>query len=328
MAGNQPDARCEFALSRSLQQLVFSNIITEPLGGRWQECFEGAFLQEYFKQLQLLLGDDFRRWTFHLLHHNLAVLPLRLPSCGKGHVLIWFSDESSGPADDAAGSFEFVFKCYALPRPCSSNVYPFPLFGCSAVLSQRPLPIEERNHDVFFSGNLNRNRVGLFLRLAFPALDLFPALPLGTRTQRCLAATCRLLNASRLPRASLPSSFIQFNHGFARGLTPNDYASQLARAKICLCPPGFITNETMRHFEAMRLGCVVVSANLPPSPYYSGSPIIQRPGWRGIRSTIKSLLQDHQRLVQIAYETHAWWVEHCSPSGAAKRTAAILTKST
>jgi hypothetical protein len=324
LADNQPDARCEFGLTQSLQQLVFSNIVTEPIGGLWQECFEGAFLQEYFEQLQLLLGDDFRGWKFHLLHHNLAVLPLKLPSFGKGHVLIWFSDESSGPADDAARKFEYVFKCYALPKPCSSNVYPFPLFGCSAVLGQRPLPIADRKHDVFFSGNLNRNRVGLFLRLTFPAFDQLPSIPLGTRTQRCLAAACRLLNALRLRQASLASSFIQFNHGFARGLPPKDYAAQLARAKICLCPPGFITNETIRHFEAMSLGCVVLSELLPPSPFYQGSPIFQFPGWRGVRQKIISLLHDQQQLAQVSSNTQAWWREYCSPKAAARQTATVL----
>jgi hypothetical protein len=284
---------------------------------------------DYFDCLRALIGDDaFFEWTFHVLHHNLAVRPVELPFYGKGHALLWLSDESSAPPDDAAEKFEHVFKCYSLPDSYPSNAHPFPLFGSSDVLGQHPLPIEERTYDVFFSGNLNRNRAGLFLRLTFPALDQLPSLPLGANTQRCLAAICRLLNASRLCRASLPSSFIQFNHGFARGLTPKDYTFHLARAKICLCPPGFITNETMRHFEAMRLGCVVVSENLPPSPFYSGSPIIQRPGWRGIRGAIKTLLQDHQRLVQISSETQAWWIEHCSPNSAAKRTAAVLKNST
>ncbi len=306
---------------------MFSNVATEPTGGNWRGGFEAAHLEEYFQHLSVFLGEGFRKWTFHLLHHNLAVRPLQLPCFGKGHVLIWFSDESSGPADDAAAKFEHVFKCYALPDPCPINVHAFPLFGASAVLHTDLIEFDRRDYQVFFSGNLNRQRAPLFLRLKFPTLDILPSSTLGT------AATCSLSLFSKGLRAishdihSLPSSFIRFNGGFATGLTRREYAEVLAKSKICLCPPGFITNETMRHFEAMKLGCVVVSKTLPVSPYYTNSPIIQLDNWRGIHKILTSLIADNNRLHSIASATRDWWEKTCSPLSAARETAHILTKS-
>lgn len=306
---------------------MFSNIVTEPTGGEWLHCFEGGFLRAYFEQLQFQLGDDFTRWTFHLLHHNLAVRPLELPTFGKGHVLIWFSDESGGATDYAASKFEHVFKCYSLPEQSRRNVHPFPLFGASAVLQREPLFFEKRDIQVFFSGNLNRQRAELFLRLRFPVLDSFPLLTGGRFSSYTVATLSKCLQAMWSRDYAAFSSFIRFNSGFATGLTREEYADTLARSQICLCPAGFITTETMRHFEAMRLGCVVISETLPPSPYYSGSPIIQLQQWRGVGKLLKTLLPAKDLLASNSSATYEWWLRKCSPSAVAHQTAKILRSS-
>jgi hypothetical protein len=298
-----------------------------PPGGRWQASFEGDFLQSYFAALKLLLGEDFHRWTFHLLHHNLAVRPLELPLLGKGHVLMWFSDESSGPADDAASKFEYVFKSYALTSARPRNVHHFPLFGASAVLHKNLVEFDRRDYQVFFSGNLNRQRAELFFRLKFPILDALPSFTLGRVGARTLALLGKCLRKTSPTVHSFSSSFIQFNGGFATGLTRHEYADVLARSKICLCPSGFITRETMRHFEAMKLGCVVISESLPSSPYYTASPIVQIAKWRGIRKVLGALLSNPDRMREISFATQAWWRKVCSPASAAQATAQVLKHS-
>ena len=306
---------------------MFSNVVTEPTGGNWRDCFEGAALEEYFQHLRTFLSRDFRRWTFHVLHHNLAVRTLQLPCCGKGHVLIWFSDESSGSADDAATKFEHVFKCYALPDRCPANVHPFPLFGASAVLHKNLIEFDRRDYQVFFSGNLNRQRAPLFLRLKFPILDILPPFTLGRTAASSLSLLSKSLRTIFNDIHSIPSSFIRFNGGFATGLTRREYADVLASSKICLCPSGFITHETMRHFEAMKLGCVVISEALPASPYYTGSPIIQVKSWQGIHKAIRALLASPDELRERALATQEWWRGKCSPSSVAHATALVLKNS-
>jgi hypothetical protein len=303
------------------------NIRTIPDGHHWQACFEGAYLKSYFGELQLLLGADFHKWSFHILHHNLANRPVELPFLGKGHVLLWFSDESCGSANEASEKFQHVFKCYALSSHTPHNVYPFPLFGASAVLQIDPIDFEDRGCEVFFSGNLNRQRAELFIRLRFPILDTFPLFAMGQTSKYTLSVFSKCLNAAWPISHASSSSFIQFNSGFATGLTHEQYADTLAKSKICLCPAGFITKETMRHFEAMRLGCVVVSETLPSSPYYTASPIIQLQRWRGISKTIKALLSAKDLLAQTSSATYLWWLRNCSPTAMADQTAKILRNS-
>jgi hypothetical protein len=307
--------------------VLMENITKLPSGGDWTGSFEGAWLQEYFSGLKDIIGGAFERWTFHVLHHNCELEPVSLRHHGKGHVLIWLGDESSSPGEDVAGKFEHVFKSYALPEHRPPNVHPLPLFGSAAVLSETGLPFEQRRTQVFFSGNLNRNRAGLFWRFMFPAIDNVRMPSPSIRVRRFFSMLTKAAARFVHPTPTLPSSCISFNRGFRTGLSESEYAHQLADTMVCLCPPGFITNETIRHFEAMSMGCVVVSKRLPPSCYYDESPIIQIDDWQGILARLRNLLQDSSNLKAVSMATRSWWREHCSPSAAAIQTAGILRAS-
>lgn len=303
---------------------MYTNVHTEPVGANWSSCFEGAFLQQYFDSLSHKIGRSFHDWHFHVLHHNEAVRPLKLSYYGKRHVLIWLSDESSSSGSEAADKFEHVFKSYALPATRPPNVHPFPLFGSAAVLSEPAIPFAQRRNHVFFSGNLNRNRVGLFWRFTIPCLDNVRLPRTGIWMRRFVSMITKVAARFIHPQLAIAGSHIRFNPGFRTGLSEADYARELARTMICLCPPGFITNETIRHFEAMSMGCVVVSQRLPRSIYYEASPIIQLDDWRGILKTLHNLLKDMEHLQTTSEATRMWWRERCSPAAAAAQTADIL----
>ena len=303
------------------------NITKLPLGREWNTCFEGAWLQEYFTALKNEMGPGFDRWHFHVLLHNKAIKPITFANYGKGHVLIWLSDESSSSGADAASTFEHVFKSYALPEDPPQNVHSFPLFGSAAVLNESGNPFDQRINKVFFSGNLNRNRSELYWRFMFPSLDNvplhFPSILLHRFSAMLAKASSRFIHPKKIPAGY----HIRFNPGFRTGLSEAEYAHQLANTMICLCPPGFITSETIRHFEAMRMGCVIVSKKLPSSCYYNGSPIIQVEDWQGILGLLRTLLQDSARLREVSEATSAWWRERCSPISAALETSKFLQPS-
>lgn len=299
-------------------------IRTIPQEQDWHICFESAFLEDYFSRLESMLGPRSDDWQFDILHHNSTNGAPTLPEGGKDRVLLWFSDESSGSAAAAASRYQHVFKSYALADEKLPNVHPFPIFGAAAVCRRPQTPWERRRISVFFSGNLNANRLDLFLRLRFPALDRLPTIWLGAFLNRALARACKTLALNKYSLSPVGDAFVRFTDEFGSGMARNEYAGHLADSKIVLCPAGFISMETMRHFEAMSLGCVVLSCKLPESPFYSDSPILQLSSWLGIRKRICELLNDERQLGSSSSATLAWWDNHCSPTSAAHQTASVL----
>jgi hypothetical protein len=300
-------------------------IRTIPQEQDWHICFESAFLEDYFSLLESMLGPRSDDWQFDILHHNSTNGAPTLPEGGKDRVLLWFSDESSGSAAAAASRYQHVFKSYALADEKLLNVHPFPIFGAAAVCRRPQTPWERRRISVFFSGNLNANRLDLFLRLRFPVLDRLPKIWRGAFINRALARACKTFALNKHFLSPVENAFLVFTDKFGSGMAREEYARCLADSKIVLCPAGFISAETMRHFEALSLGCVVLSCALPNSPFYSGSPILQRSNWRGVYKTVSELLLDEHKLENISSASSAWWHLHCSPEAAARNTAAVLT---
>jgi len=301
-------------------------IRTIPQQEDWHTCFESAFLEDYFDQLELLLGSRADNWQFDILHHNSLTSVPALPEGERNRVLLWFSDEASGSAFAAATRYQHVFKSYALDDERLPNVYPFPIFGAAEVRRQPLIPWQQRKIGVFFSGNLNANRLDLFLRLRFPVLDLLPTIWLGAFFNRALARACKTFALNKHSLSPAGDAFLRFTDEFGSGMARDKYARQLADSKIVLCPAGFISMETMRHFEAMSLGCVVLSCKLPESPFYSNSPILQLPSWRGISRTVSNLLQDEYKLERLSSASRTWWQKYCSPEAAAEETAKVLNR--
>ena len=124
---------------------------------------------------------------------------------------------------------------------------------------------------------------------------------------------------------AIPGGLIAVTEWFGKGLPPEEYAQTLANTKIALCPPGFVSHETIRHWEALRLGCVVISAPLPANRFYEGSPIIQLEDWSSLRPLLTDLLGDPARLRGLHVATVEWWKSRCSEKAVAEYMANLLT---
>jgi len=177
--------------------------------------------------------------------------------------------------------------------------------------------------DLFFSGYLNRNRIDLYKQFRpirwLPKRDLIGRYP-RELARRLVEKVC----PERCFDDVFPASSIRFTEWFGKGLEPAVYARTLADTKIALCPPGFVSNETIRHWEAMRLGCVVISAPLPPNRFYKDSPIIQLQDWSELKPLLSRLLANPAELYELHAKTVAWWHNRCSESAVAESMAAIL----
>lgn len=308
-------------------RLNFSNVYNGVPSEDVFDCLEGAYLHDFFVTLRERMGSKFDHWRFLVIHHNRKYGSPSLPVSGKDVVLIWLSDESGHVPIELRESFKLILKSYWPHKEPVDNIHPFPLCGCSEVLHTPPKPFAERQISVFFLGNLNANRLDFYRQFnwlrSVPPFDL-RSYPLRLALLKVLKAT--KVNYNRDFSGSFTDSFIRFTGGFRQGLKPNEYAIKLADTKIALCPPGFHSAETIRHFEAMRMGCVVVSAPLPPNPFYDDSPVVHLRSWRDLHSSIDALLPDQKRLLMLSEQTTMWWEAKCSPAALANKTDMLLNK--
>jgi hypothetical protein len=125
---------------------------------------------------------------------------------------------------------------------------------------------------------------------------------------------------------AVPGGRIAFTEWFGKGLQPDEYAKALANTKISICPPGFVNSETIRHWEAMRLGCVVISAPLPPIRFYKDSPIIQLQDWSELMPLLQDLLSNPEKLRLRHEATVDWWQQKCSEDAIADYIASVMTR--
>ena len=313
-------------MTEVIQKSPFPPNIVDSLGAPLEAHGETVFLQRIFAALQSKLGDDFERFTF-VIHRRVfgefAGKPIRLDPGGPNRVLIVIADEREVFPCEEFSSYQAVFRAYGAPAGGDSKIHPFPVGYLNAAGQAEPIDFEKRRNSVFFSGYLNRNRLDLYKQ--FRPVWWLPKRNLKNRYVKEIArrAVEKLTTERNFPDA-IPDGHIAFTEWFGKGLAPEEYARTLADTKIAICPPGFESHETIRHWEAMRLGCVVISAPLPPNRFYQNSPIIQLTDW----SQLKPLLADFQanpdKLLRHHQATVDWWRDVCSEAAVAESMARIL----
>jgi len=306
---------------------VFKNVLHDELGIEWEQLLEATYLGLFFESLREQMGESFEQFRFVIINKNSRWTRIDPPIRGKDVVLLWLGDEEGTIPYELSGNFRLILKSYWPISESVGNMHPFPLCGSSAVLRTDLIPFNQRKTGVFFSGNLNAHRVDFYRQ--FIPWGRFPPGNLPLLARKLIARGLGTKPGRLLPRdfsASFPHSAIRFTGGFAQGYPPGEFASRLADARIAICPPGFISSETIRHFEAMSMGCVVISAPLPRNLFYRGSPVIELENWQLLHTFILNLLEMPEKMESISRQTKIWWNEYCSPEAMAKKTAPLLVR--
>jgi hypothetical protein len=225
-------------------------------------------------------------------------------------VFIYLSDDSGKVPSELLRQKNLVFKCHTGETE-KENLHHFPIGFPNYKIEEKK--VEESSNDrylnVFFAGNLNNRRLALHGELIGTVLPYsiyqwFAKRGEGPRTDLSF---------------TIPDSIIQFNREWAGGMQPSEYQQTMRRSKIALCPPGFLSNETFRHFEALRAGCAVISERLPPSnPFYQTSAIIQVDSAREMVARARELLSNEGRLKHLMQLSRRWWERKCSPEAVAE----------
>lgn len=219
----------------------------------------------------------------------------------KKKVLIWIGEESGQlPPKQIVSIYDVIFKSYMKSDLNMSKVYALPLITPKIPLVDF-VPFEKRKYNVFYSGNLNKNRVSLYLSLN---PNLFWGEKFASRFYKIKGGTKLfnlLYNGKEYDFSYLfENSILKFNNGFYTGFSRDEYINITANSKIILSPKGFASPECFRLYEAMKYGCVVITEVLPIVSFYENIPVLQVSNWNDVHALIKSILSNKAYLNEIS----------------------------
>lgn len=292
---------------------------------------EHLFYTRLFDEIREQMGPAFEKWNFTLHYRHWSEArgkvfePLYFKK-GERNVLFLLGDEHERFPIEATTDFDIVFRQYMEHSERDHRFHEFPVAYHEAAGRADSVPFRERKIDLFFSGYRNRNRVDLYKQ--FRKIWWLPSKNLPGRYARELAR--RMVDkfcSERDFSSRYPSSIIRFTEWFGKGLAPDEYAATLSNTRVAVCPPGFISSETIRHWEAMRLGCIILSAPLPDNVFYKGSPIVIVEDWSNFHRIYQELSGNPERLLEVHRATCDWWRNVCCERAVAAHVRGILEKS-
>lgn len=210
------------------------------------------------------------------------------------NILFWIGDEEGNiPSDKTFQKFDFIFKVHLKDKDAirtenginvyRKGLYHFPLLTIDDVPELPVLSFENRKYDLYYCGNLNKNRIPFYL-----SLKKKPQIKeriTNFLLQNNLRGGDRMFNLCFGGKTFdfsdvYKNSYIKFYSGFNNGDNYTTYAHFLQESKIVLSPKGFHSTECFRFYEAMRQGCIVITEELPHVECYKDAPCISVKSWK------------------------------------------------
>jgi hypothetical protein len=274
----------------------------------FEELCEIEYLEGILKHLADIMGEEFKELDFVIYSANNTQGPNK-PAHPEKTVLLYISDETMRVPHHLKPHFKAIFKCY-IPVDRDENVFAMPLGYLKGRYAAQVPKMTDRNTNVFFSGNLNENRFPLYQHF-----NLFRFIPTWFFTRLYYRMKTKLkFNYS----SYFPNSYINFTHGFNSGLSKEEYNRYLYDSKFIICPKGFTSAETFRHYEALLAGAVILSEPLPDVFYYRGGPFIQLKSWGEMDKVVNDLIKKPEELQTLQDSAREWWEQKCSEKAVAK----------
>lgn len=272
------------------------------------------FIRRFIPLLAGKMGDHFHEYQFDIAspHYSTST-----PCSSSRKVVFFFGEEKPETPGWLKRDYHIIFRQY-LDQQDSSNIFPMPLGIDNETPEETLREMSNREIDIFFSGNMNAHRI-----------DLYRALLKKNRAfnsflwKRFLASRYR----KKMPQniyLDLPNTFILFTDGFFKGLSSSDYLSMLCNSVCVICPQGYISADTMRHYEAMKFGCIALSTAIPNNDLYRNSPHIFLKGWEEMAQVAECLCGQPLELERMHRAAREWWRETGSEAGFAEYAAAKI----
>lgn len=286
-----------------LDNIFLDNISHEE----WNIYNEKFFIENFFNELKNILNSKFDLYNFYIFsNQNLEFPNSFYIDSNRLKVLIYLSQESGEDPLNLSANYFAIFKCYLKLKPSRDNIFNFPIGYVSGIPNLPIKPIAERDIDVFFIGNLNKNRLNFYKSL-HPIYRHFPLFVVYLFFLISKFPFLNFLFNLRKFEISNLKSYILFTKSFKSGLKLSEYAEYIFNSKLVICPKGFVNIETFRHYEAMRAGSIVISEALPCNPFYDGAPYISLNDFRSLEMDIKLLLSDCDSLLRLQQASLAWY---------------------
>ncbi|WP_270530549.1 hypothetical protein [Phocaeicola plebeius] len=289
------------------------------------------YIKEVLNELSSIL-PKFYSYKIYFLCATAGIIPHSIKDPYKKKILIQWEDQlGTEPSKEIMNSFLCVFKTHLRKKSETfKNLYSYPL-GIPYKIKELPIiPINERKYDIFYSGNLNKNRYNFFSSLVYlkPSLSkliILPVLYIASKfeyntklrnTALRLKSLAFKINATNFDSV-FKKSIIKFTRSFEAGFSPEQYAEILSQSKIVLSPKGFFNTECFRFYEALRQGCIVITEKLPETDYYNNKYYIEVESWRNIDKIINSLLDNNEKMEEMSAQSLEYYQKELSPKGVA-----------
>lgn len=223
-------------------------------------------------------------------------------------ILIFHSNEYSFDVNNLEQDFFLILKTYCTNEQVNNNVLPMPLGYINGCEITNEIPFNERRYNYTFIGNLNKNRIELLISLTW-----FKYLP------RSIA--CRLLNIKRISEYLVDhcekkhlkkNSFIKFFNKFKGEIPQNEYSKIISNSKIVICPKGFASTETFRHYESLMAGAIIITEPLPNHFFYDSSSVISIDSWKNLEKLLEDILKNPVKLNTLNTESIKLFQNHNS----------------
>lgn len=306
----------------------------------WEKVYMQTYVKGLLQELSVSM-KDFNSYKFYFLHATEGITPDSINDKYEKKILIQTGDQlGNEPNAKVMKSFFFVFKTHLrFQTDKYKNLAPYPL-GLPSNTPLLPIKkITDRKYDIFYSGNINNNRLDFYKallhyqphNLKWRIAKFLIYILKQSNKYECLRnlslkvkGTLFRINCNKFDNI-FPNSYIRFTRAFQAGLNINEYAQMLADSKIILSPKGFFNTECFRLYEALRQGCIVITEAQPKnSKFYDNKYYIEVEDWNNIGEIITKLLQDKSKLQSMSDMGVKYYNEHLSPKGAAHYVIDVL----
>lgn len=265
------------------------------------KLLKNDFYGNVYNYLNNILSDDYAI-TFDPLTAEHADRGSLSPIKDKINILLGFWDEyDSKYHRNLLSKYHFVFNQYISADEESkfANLFSLPLGYNPNIIEDsehiQPItPSHNRSIDVFFTGHMSSKQ----------------------RYESMINNISYILNDSRRKLYKLD---FNITSGFMRGFKGPEYYKRLYNSKIVFCPPGNISNETYRLYEAMMCGCVVICPILPKTQIYKNIPVIEVEDFNNKGAKVMfDLLEDPSKISDIQTKIINYWNNNFSVEQVAK----------
>lgn len=220
----------------------------------------------------------------------------------KKNVLFWIGDEKGCiPSCMVFERFKWIFKVHLRDKDAvkvenginiyKKGLYHFPLLTVDDVPQLPILPFNRRKYNLYYCGNLNKNRFPLYtaLKKKINIYEFLIKFFLSHNIKGGIRLFNHFFNEKEFDFSDVyENSYIHFYSGFNNGADYATYAKFLQNSRIVLSPCGFYSTECFRFYEAMRQGCIVITEKLPKTYFYKDSPCITIDSWDNLSSILNN----------------------------------------